>query len=122
MAGNHEIPLIKRFSETRLNTNQFKEIIDFCKTNNMGTMVTPFDENSVDLLIKHNVDFVKIASCSFDDWPLLEKIAKTNKKVVASCAGADEKTIENVVSFLKIEIFFFYYNIALENIQHPIKI
>lgn len=121
MAGNHEIPLIKRFSETRLNTNQFKEIIDFCKTNNMGTMVTPFDENSVDLLIKHNVDFVKIASCSFDDWPLLEKIAKTNKKVVASCAGADEKTIGNVVSFFENRNIFLLLQHCVGEYPTPYK-
>ena len=64
-------------------------------------MVTPFDENSVDLAIKHNVEYLKIASCSFGDWPLLEKISEVNKKIVASCAGATLQTIENVVSFFR---------------------
>ena len=51
-------------------------------------MVTPFDEISVESACKHNVDYLKIASCSFGDWPLIEKISEYNKKVVASCAGS----------------------------------
>ena len=99
MKGDFTIPLIKRFSETKLSKIEFKELIDFCKIKNMGTMVTPFDEKSVDTLIEHEVDFIKIASCSFGDWPLLEKIATCKKKVIASCAGAKEEIIEQVVSF-----------------------
>jgi N-acetylneuraminate synthase len=64
-------------------------------------MVTPFDEASVKLLLTHNVDYIKIASCSFGDWPLLEAIAKAGKPVVASCAGAREEVVDNVVAFFK---------------------
>ena len=101
MAGDFTIPLIKRFSETKLSKDEFKELISFCNLKNMGTMVTPFDENSVNTLVEHEVDFIKIASCSFGDWPLLEKIASSNKKVVASCAGANEEVVEQVVSFFQ---------------------
>lgn len=99
MKSDLTIPLIRRFSETRLSELEFLELIEFCKTKGFGTMVTPFDENSVDLAIKHDVDYLKIASCSFGDWPLLEKISEANKKVVASCAGANSQTIDNVVVF-----------------------
>ena len=76
---------------------------DFLSTAPFGrmltAMVTPFDEDSVEKIINHNVDYIKIASCSFNDWPLLEKIASSNKKIVASCANANLETIKNVVSF-----------------------
>lgn len=64
-------------------------------------MVTPFDEASVDQLLAHNVDYIKVASCSFGDWPLLESIAKAGKPVVASCAGASEEVVDSVVAFFK---------------------
>ena len=51
------------------------------------------------LLLVHDVDYLKIASCSFGDWPLLEKISEVNKTIVASCAGATLQTIDNVVAF-----------------------
>jgi len=101
MAGNHGIPLIKRFSETRLSPVDFEVLLDACRRHGFGTMVTPFDEASVKQLLTHNVDYIKIASCSFGDWPLLEAIAKASKPVVASCAGASEEVVDNVVAFFK---------------------
>ena len=99
MKGDTSIPLIKRFSETRLSEEEYIELLDYCREKNFGVMVTPFDEDSVDKIISHNVDYIKIASCSFNDWPLLEKIASANKKIVASCANAKLETIQKVVSF-----------------------
>jgi sialic acid synthase SpsE/mannose-6-phosphate isomerase-like protein (cupin superfamily) len=101
MAGNNDIPLIKRFSETRLAATEFEQLLDECRNHGFGTMVTPFDEQSVDQLLAHNVDYIKIASCSFGDWPLLEAIAKAGKPVAASCAGASEDVVDNVVAFFK---------------------
>lgn len=101
MSGNLEIPLIKRFSETRLAPADFEVLLGECRKHGFGTMVTPFDEESVDRLLNHNVDYIKIASCSFGDWPLLETIAKAGKPVVASCAGASEEVVDNVVAFFK---------------------
>ncbi len=101
MAGNLEIPLIKRFSDTRLTPADFEVLLDECREHGFGTMVTPFDEPSVVHLLNHNVDYIKIASCSFGDWPLLEVIAKAGKPIVASCAGADEAVVDNVVAFFK---------------------
>ena len=62
-------------------------------------MCTPWDELSVDLVEELNFDIIKIASCSFNDWPLLERIAKTKKKIIASTAGASLDGIDQVVSF-----------------------
>jgi sialic acid synthase SpsE/quercetin dioxygenase-like cupin family protein len=101
MVGRHEIPLIKRFSETRLSPTDFEALLDTCRQQGFGTMVTPFDEPSVDLLVGHKVDYVKVASCSFGDWPLLEKIVAAGKPVVASCAGASQEVIDNVVAFFR---------------------
>jgi len=99
MAGDLSIPLIKRFSDTRLYPNDFEELLHECRDLDFGTMVTPFDEASVQTCIDHNVDYIKIASCSFGDWPLLDAIAKAGKPVVASCAGAPEETIDQVAAF-----------------------
>lgn len=96
-----DIKNIKRFQETRLNKNEFKELKEAVKAANFYTICTPFDEDSVDLIMEHGYDVIKIASCSFLDWPLLEKIAKQNKPVIASAAGSSLEDIHKVVSFLK---------------------
>lgn len=107
MAGNLDIPLIKRFSETRLDIKDFDVLLTECRKHGFGTMVTPFDETSVQHSINLKVDYIKIASCSFGDWPLLEAIAKSGKAVIASCAGASEDTIDQVVSFFKNRDIYF---------------
>jgi Sialic acid synthase len=91
--------LIKRFTETKLNYDNFKQLRDEIQSNGFMTMCTPWDEQSVDLMEALDFDIIKIASCSFNDWPLFERIAKTKKPIVASTAGAKLDEIDQVVSF-----------------------
>ena len=96
-----DIKLIKRFSETRLTEDEFLKLKTEMDKCGFVTICTPFDERSVDMVEKHNYDIIKIASCSFTDWPLLERIAKTKKSIIASTAGASLDAIDKVVSFLE---------------------
>lgn len=91
---------IKRFTETRLSKEHFKKLTETIRNNGFITMCTPWDEPSVDLMEDLEYDVIKIASCSFNDWPLLERVAKSNKPIVASTAAAEVEDIDKVVSFL----------------------
>jgi len=95
-----DIKYVKRFSETKLSEEQFKILKDEIDKLGFISICTPFDENSVDLIERLNFDVIKIASCSFTDWPLLEKISKTQKPIIASVAGVAIEDIDKVVSFL----------------------
>lgn len=97
--GRDDIKYVKRFSETELSHAQFQVLVDEMRANNFMVMATPFDEASVDLIEKQQLDFIKIASCSFTDWPLLERIACTNLPIIASTAGATLDDIDRVTSF-----------------------
>jgi len=100
--NREDLHYIKRFKDTRLNENQFKSLIKVIKKNKFKAISTPFDEKSVDLIKKFKLDYVKVASCSFGDWPLIEKISHTlNIPIILSTAGAKLDDIDNVVSFLK---------------------
>jgi len=101
MQGRMDVKFIKRFSETRLHREQFEELIDASRKNGFYVLSTPFDEESVDLIDDQNLDFIKIASCSFGDWPLMERIARSNKKIIASTAGASLDLIDQVVAFFE---------------------
>lgn len=96
-----DIKYVKRFSETRLDAAQFKTLKDEADKLGFVSVCTPFDEKSVDLIEKMNFSIIKIASCSFTDWPLLERIVKTDKPIIASTAGAKLEDIDKVVSFLQ---------------------
>ena len=101
LKNRDDIKYIKRFKETKLKENDLKKIISTIKKNKFVPVCTPFDEKSVDKIVKHNFEIIKIASCSFTDWPLIEKIASANKPVIASTAGATLEDIEKVVRFFK---------------------
>jgi sialic acid synthase SpsE/mannose-6-phosphate isomerase-like protein (cupin superfamily) len=90
---------VKRFSETRLTKEQFKILKNELDNLEYISICTPFDEASVDLIEEHNFDIIKVGSCSFTDWPLLERIVKTNKPIIASTAGVPLENIDRVVSF-----------------------
>ena len=102
--GNWEYKYIKRFEQTRLSEKEFLELIDYARSLNFGVACTPFDEKSVTKVVEHGFDFLKIASVSLNDWPLLEEIGKSGMSVVASTGGANLKEIDMATSFLKKRI------------------
>lgn len=98
--GREDIKYVKRFSETRLSRQDFDRLVEEIRANGFIAISTPFDEPSVDVIEAQNLDIIKIASCSFTDWPLLERIVLTDKPIIASTAGASLDEIDRVVSFL----------------------
>jgi len=94
-----DIKYIKRFAETRLSREQFDHLVEVIKANNFLTMATPFDEASVDVIENQDLDIIKIASCSFTDWPVLERAMRLEKPIIASSAGASLDEIDRVISF-----------------------
>ena len=99
--GRKDIKYVARFEETRLSEEQFLRLKVEAAANGFIAVCTPFDEPSVDRIEKQGYDIIKVASCSFNDWPLLERIVKTDKPVILSTAGAELIDIDSVVSFME---------------------
>ena len=98
--GRDDVKYVKRFESTRLERRGFDSLLDVMRECGFLTACTPFDEPSVDQIESQGIDIVKIASCSFTDWPLLERVARVDKPIIASTAGASLQEIDAVVSFL----------------------
>ena len=90
---------MERFLSTKLSEQDFKSLLDETRKQGMITMVTPFDEHSVDMIERLDVEVVKIGSPSNQDWPLFERIAETGKPVICSTGGLTIKDIDKIVSF-----------------------
>jgi len=99
MRGRDDVKYIKRFSETRLTRADFDRLVGEMRANGFLAMATPFDELSVDVIEDQQLDIIKIASCSFTDWPLLESVVSTDRPIIASTAGASLEDMDRVVSF-----------------------
>jgi sialic acid synthase SpsE/quercetin dioxygenase-like cupin family protein len=91
---------IGRFLSTELANSDFKLLVEAIHKNGMHTICTPFDEESVDLILEHGIEIIKIASCSADDWPLLNKVSTTNLPIIASTGGLSLSEIDNLYTFL----------------------
>jgi sialic acid synthase SpsE len=96
-----DIKYVKRFSETVLTKDQYKRIKDEIIRLKFISICTAFDEVSVDLIEEHGYDIIKVGSCSFTDWPLLERIVAVSKPIILSTAGATIDEIDNVVNFFE---------------------
>ena len=100
MRGRDDIKYIKRFSETKLTRENFDQLVSKIREEGFLAMATPFDNASVATIVEQKLDILKIASCSFTDWPLLEEAVTANLPIIASTAGAELSDIDKVVSFL----------------------
>jgi len=94
-----DLKYVKRFTETRLTTEQFLAMKQEAERLGFLTVCTGFDEDSIDLIEEMKFPIIKVASCSFTDWPLLNRIAETDMPIIASTAGSTLEEIDNVVAF-----------------------
>ena len=96
-----DLKFVKRFSETRVSWDGYKKIKDAIDEAGFTSICTPWDEISVDRIVEHGYDFIKIPSCYLTDWPLIEHIAQTSMPIIGSTAGVALEDIDRVVSFFR---------------------
>ena len=96
-----DVKHIPRFMETAFTTQQYEVLTEAVIKNGMYTMCTPFDEESVDIILDLDIKIIKIASCSANDRPLLERVTQVNRPVIVSTAGLSMGKIDWLVSFFE---------------------
>lgn len=72
---------------------------DDCARHGMKFMSTPFDEPSLELLKKIDVDILKVASFDLGNLPLIHRISAIGKPVVMSVGGG---TIDQIRSSVQV--------------------
>ncbi|MCG8508389.1 MAG: N-acetylneuraminate synthase family protein, partial [Rhodospirillales bacterium] len=97
-SDNKHIP---RFLSTGLDRKSYGQLHAEVKKAGMLSICTPFDEESVDLITDMGFDVLKIASCSANDWPLLEKAAASNLPIVCSTGGLELGQVDDLYSFFQ---------------------
>lgn len=96
-----DIRYIKKTIDTKLSKENLAILINNVRKVGCIPMTTPFDEASVDLAVELGIQIIKIASSDLNDWPLIEKIAKTNKPVIVSTGGSSLKDLDDLVTFFE---------------------
>ena len=88
---------VGRFLSTRLSWDGYRQLVAVVKQRGLIAMCTPFDEASVDKIVDMDFDVIKIASCSANDWPLLEKAASAGMPMIVSTGGLTLDQVDDVV-------------------------
>lgn len=97
--GREDVRYIKKTIDTHLPWDSLRQMVEAVRDAGMVTMVTPFDEVSVDKCVEFGVDVLKIASSDIRDKTLLRKMAGSGLPVVASSGGADAEHIDALVNY-----------------------
>lgn len=98
--GNYDFKYIKRFEETRLSEAQYLRLVDHARSAGFSVSCTPFDEISVQKVVEHGFDILKIASASATDWSLLDAVVKHNLPVIVSTGGLSTRETDQVAAFM----------------------
>ena len=68
-----------------------------CDKYGIEFLSTPFDEESVDILLKVGIKGFKIASCDITNYPLIKYISKKKLPILLSTGASDLKEIKTAV-------------------------
>ncbi len=77
------------------------KLFEYCKIKEIAIFSTPFDETAVDFLESLNCPFYKLASFEVLDLPLIRRIARTGKPLIASTGMANIAEIYDLISAFK---------------------
>ena len=85
-----------------LEKDDLRTLRNFCSSEGVLFMSTPFDEPSLEFLCEIDTDILKIASFDLGNLPFLARMVRKGKPLVLSCGGGNVSQIEETVNFLKI--------------------
>ena len=90
------------FERTAFNIKEYKELMRFTQEEcGCDFISSPFSLEAVDLLEEVGISAYKIPSGEVTNLPLLEKVAKTGKKVILSSGMSSWEELDEAVSTLK---------------------
>ena len=84
-----------------LTYDEFNELKRYCDEIGIDFLSTPFDEEAADLLESIGVDAYKIPSGEITNKPLLQYVAKKNKKMLVSTGMCTLEEVEKAVQWIK---------------------
>lgn len=93
-----QFDMLKRLE---LTPDMHQQLISYCKSKQIIFLSTPFDIESLDYLVQCGIDMIKIPSGEITNYPYLEKVGRTGKKVILSSGMSFLEEIEKAVAVLR---------------------
>ena len=96
----NQYELFKKYD--KFGEKEYIEIFNYCQEIKIDFMSTPFDLDAIDYLDKL-VKIHKISSSDITNYPLLKKIAQTNKKILLSTGASNMDEIKKATQIIENE-------------------
>jgi N,N'-diacetyllegionaminate synthase len=96
-AHETQLEMVKKLE---LGETAHKELISYCRSQNIIFLSSPFDLESIDLLQKLGLEIFKIPSGEITNLPYLRKIGGLEKRVILSTGMANLGEIEDALDVL----------------------
>ncbi|MCM1122068.1 MAG: N-acetylneuraminate synthase [Eubacterium sp.] len=93
-----QFDMLKRLE---LTPDMHQQLIDYCNSKHIMFLSTPFDEDSMEFLVKCGIDMIKIPSGEITNYPYLAKAGRTGKKIILSSGMSFLDEIRNAVAVLR---------------------
>lgn len=93
-----QLEMLKKLELTK---EMHEQLINYCKTKNIMFLSTPFDDESLDLLMEYDLEIIKISSGEITNYPFLKKVAQKRKKVILSTGMSTLDEVKEAVQVLK---------------------
>lgn len=92
---------LEMIQKLQLNENQHIELVRHCQSRNIHFISSPFDLESIDLLVNQlNISRLKIASGEITNLPLLLGAARTGKNIILSTGMSSLGEVERALAVI----------------------
>ena len=90
----------KELSRCSLSTKEYQHLFEYVKELGLLLICTPFDIKSLEYVLRHNLDAIKIASCDLTNKPLIQAASDTGLPLILSTGMSYEYEIIEAASLL----------------------
>ena len=95
LGSQYVLGLLEKY---QLDDSSILKLMDFSRKNNIIPLCTPFDEQSLNILIKHDVEAIKIASADLNNHDLNKSIS--NIPIICSTGmSTEDEIIKSIKNF-----------------------
>lgn len=99
--GHYDIKKVIQIREDgMLKDEEYDELAAYCKEKEIAFTASVFDERGLDLLLKFDPPYVKLASCDLNNIRFLKQVAERGKKMIISTGMSTMQDIEKSLNEL----------------------
>ena len=100
-AANQKESQYEMLKKLELTKEMHQELMDYCKKRDIMFLSTPFDIDSIKMLVDYGIAVLKVPSGEVTNYPYLREIGRTGKPVIMSTGMCELEEVREAVRTLQ---------------------